>query len=495
MFDRTLIPCITLLFMQTLALGQDQRRMEFTIEGAAKDTVFLANYYGNRLFYYDTAVADARGKAVFASKKGYKAGIYAVVVPGPKYFEVIVNEPEIIMHSHVRDLIGDLKVDRSEENARFIAYIRYLNMRKAEGDKIRSDMATADPIAKAALQQRLEELDKEVRAYQAQLVAEAPQTYAARIVRMGMAVERPEPRKPDGTLDSTAAYYQYRAHFWDHFDLTDERLVRTPVFQNKLDEYFGRIIPQVPDTLAKEIDAFVARLGDEEELFRFVVHHLTHKYETSDIMGMDGVFAHMALTYYCPLPGQASRATWMADDKLEKLCERARKLAPLTLGKKAPYLCLTDTTEEQWINFHNLPNDYVVIVFWDPHCGVCKKELPELHKAYKERLQDMGVEVFAVAKAVEEKTFKDWKKFIRENELDWVNVGLTPRVYNEAREDARKFIPRLTTLESLNYSETYDVFSTPKVFVVDKDRRFVAKQLNAEQIADLVTKLRERKGQ
>jgi hypothetical protein len=30
-----------------------------------------------------------------------------------------------------------------------------------------------------------------------------------------------------------------------------------------------------------------------------VVHNITYKYETSEIMGMDAVFVHMALTYYC----------------------------------------------------------------------------------------------------------------------------------------------------------------------------------------------------
>jgi hypothetical protein len=34
------------------------------------------------------------------------------------------------------------------------------------------------------------------------------------------------------------------------------------------------------------------------------------------------------------------------------------------------------------------------------------------------------------------------------------------------------------------------VFSTPKLFVVDGERRFVAKQISADQIADLVIKLR-----
>ncbi len=41
-----------------------------------------------------------------------------------------------------------------------------------------------------------------------------------------------------------------------------------------------------------------------------MVNTITHKYETSDIMGMDAVFVHMALTYYCSEGGKA-RIKWI----------------------------------------------------------------------------------------------------------------------------------------------------------------------------------------
>lgn len=469
-----------------------KRTIEVQIEGAAKDTIYLANYYGNKLFYNDTAIADAKGKVVFNKARGYKGGVYAVVVPGPKYFEVIVNEPTIVLATNKNDLMGKLEVKDSKENAVFTEYIKFLNARKADGDALRARKdAEQDPVAKGAIQAQMEELDKTVKNYQKNLVANNPGTFAAALVRMGLANELPELRKEDGSLDSAGAYYQYRRHFWDNFDLQDERIVRSPIYANKLDEYLTRVVPQVPDTLAKLVDQLIARTEGSEEVFKYTVHTITHKYETSDIMGMDAMFVHMAQTYYCPQPGKASRATWMEDDKLEKLCERARKMAPLTLGKKATNLILTDSTETKWIGFHDLPQEYVVIVFWDPHCGVCKKELPEIYKAYQETLKDLDVEVFAVAKAVDAGLMKDWKKFIRENGLDWVNVALTPKVYEEAKKDPRQFIPKYTTIESLNYAETYDVYSTPKMFVVDGERKLVGKQLTAEQIGDLVKKLRE----
>lgn len=481
-----------LLAQDTKAVVTLTSSIEVHIEGAAKDTIYLANYYGNKLFYNDTAIADTKGKVVFNKARGYKAGVYAVVVPGPKYFEMLVNEPRIVLSTDKNDLMGKLVVKDSKENAIFSEYIRFLNARKLDGDALRASKdSEQDPVAKGAIQGQLEDLDRTVKDYQKQLVADNPGTFAAALVKMGVVNELPELRKADGSLDSTGAYYQYRRHFWDNFDLHDDRIVRSPMYGNKLEEYLTRVVAQIPDTLNKMVDELIARTEGSEEVFKYTVHTITHKYETSEIMGMDAVFVHMALTYYCPAPGKAGRAPWMEDDKLEKLCERARKMAPLTLGKKGANLILTDTTETKWISMYDLPQEYVVVVFWDPHCGVCKKELPEIYKAYKETLKDLDVEVFAVAKAVDATLMKDWKKFIRDNDLDWVNVGLTQTVYEAAKKDPRQFIPKLTTIESLNYAETYDVYSTPKMFVLDGDRKLVGKQLTAAQIGELVGKLRE----
>ena len=477
--------------------GQDgpKRTIEAQIQGLAKgDTVYLANYYGSKLYYSDTAIVDAKSNAVFKKEKGYPAGVYAVVVPGPKYFELVVNEPVIKVATHRNDLLPALQIKQSKENEVFINYIRFLNERRIEGDGHRAQLEAAkDEAARTEVKDRMTELDKRVKQYQRDLIANNPGTLVASLVKMSMAVELPEPRRADGSLDSAASYYQYREHFWDNFDLTDPRIVRVPVFGNKFEEYITKVIPQVPDTIIRLVDAMIAKTGATKETFQYVVHSITHKYETSDIMGMDAVFVHMALTYYCPKDGKPGRADWMDAEKLDKLCERARKQAPLLIGRKAPYLCLTDSTEEKWINYYDLPNDYVVIIFWDPHCGHCKKEMPEIHKVYTEKLKGMGIEVFAVAKATDDGLFKDWKRFIAENNLDWINVGLTKNIFEEAKKDPRKFIPKHTTLESLNYADAWDVYSTPKLFVVDKDRRFVGKSLSADQIADLVTRLRERK--
>jgi thiol-disulfide isomerase/thioredoxin len=437
-------------------------------------------------------VADAKGKVVFDRAKGYKPGVYAVVLKKSNYFEFLVNEPEVVMETDTTDLTGHLVVKRSAENVLFLDYIRFITDQRKSADQLAKE-APQDSLGKAGMKKRFQEIDKQVNDYQAALVAKAPNTLAALIVKMSMAVKPPEVKRADGSVDSLASYYDYRRHFWDNTDLTDERILRTPVFQNKFEEYIGKVVPQIPDTINKWADDLVHRMDHGDELFKFAVHSITAKYENSKIMGMDAVFGHMILTYYAPDASGKTRAFWMAKDKLDLVVEGAKKAEAVLIGKQAMQIILPDTTEEKWIDYYRLPQEYVLLVFWDPHCGHCKKELPELAKVYKEKLKPMGIEVFAVAHAADSVLFHDWKAFIKENDLNWVNVGLPWHVYNAAKADPGRFIPKITTLNSLNYATAWDIETTPRMFLVDADRKIIAKQLDGDQIVDLVTTLRKRK--
>jgi hypothetical protein len=104
---------------------------------------------------------------------------------------------------------------------------------------------------------------------------------------------------------------------------------------------------------------------------------------------------------------------------------------------------------------------------------------------YDKKFKERDIEIFAVGKAVGE-DFEKWKKFIHKNEMHFINVAMTDKLYEQAMKDARQFVPKYTTLESLNYQQTYDIFATPKVFVLDKDKKIIAKGITVSQLEDLL---------
>ena len=62
-----------------------------------------------------------------------------------------------------------------------------------------------------------------------------------------------------------------------------------------------------------------------------------------------------------------------------------------------------------------------------------------------------------------------WKKFIRSKKLyDWINV-----------QDGKTVT---------DFKKTYDVYSTPVVYVLDENKKILAKRLSVEQLEDYFNK-------
>ena len=94
---------------------------------------------------------------------------------------------------------------------------------------------------------------------------------------------------------------------------------------------------------------------------------------------------------------------------------------------------------------------------------------------YRSKWKNYGLKIFALAKETDG-TKKDWTSFIEKNHLnDWVHVYYS-KEDDKARTDAN--IP--------GYSQLYDVQSFPTLYLLDKDKRIIAKKLTFEQIDEML---------
>jgi hypothetical protein len=59
----------------------------------------------------------------------------------------------------------------------------------------------------------------------------------------------------------------------------------------------------------------------------------------------------------------------------------------------------------------------------------------------------------------------------------------------EDKQVATEYIRKgYTDLKSLNYSTTYDVFTTPQIYLLDKDKTIIAKKLDSELLKQVLNK-------
>lgn len=467
------------------------QKLRFKVDGIKDTTVFLTKYWGKGLFYADTAQMKG-GVVEFNAKPDLQPGMLAVLFPGQKYFEFIYNKEEVNIETKFPDFIPSMVVKKSVENKLFVPYVQYLNDQRTKANKLVDERAKLDKenAQYKIYTTQIDAISKEVIAYQKKLIEEHPTTLSAKIIKMSMDIELPEaPKNAAGVItDSSYVYRYFRAHFWDNVDLKDSRLVNTPIFQNKLEQYFGKtMLIQHPDTILAVAIPFCNALPPGSDMFKFCVDNITNNANKSKIMNMDKVFVMMVDNYYCKRDASGkSLAFWMKEDKLKELCENNEIQKHLIYGVRPPNVILPDTTDKNWKDFYSLKSDYTILYFWDPECGHCKKTTPKLQELYEKKLKARNVEVFAVGKATGD-DFEKWKKFIKDNNLTFINVGLTKSLFEYAKDNAAELIrKKITTLESLNYHDTYDLYATPRIFLLDKDKKIIAKQLTISQLEDIL---------
>lgn len=468
------------------------QELKFKISGLPDTTVHLVKYVGSKLYFADTTELK-KGVATFDGSK-HELGMMAFLLPGQQYFDFINNNEEVYIETSVPNFFDNIKVKKSKENKVFYNYIHFIKQNQEDNSVLieqRNALGDDESEAKEKLNNQIRATGERVKDYQKRLIAENEGTFVAKVVQMSMDVEIPEPPKnPDGSLvDSSFSYKYMRDHYFDNFDLKDDRILNTPVFQKKLEYYYSKeMLLQHPDTIVKYLSKVIDQIPDKSNTYRFVVSNVASYAEKSKVMGMDKAFNLFIDKYFCaPDKNGKPKAYWYDQEKLDELCKDTKIRLNLVQGVRPPNLILTDTTSKKWIDFYSLESDYTILYFWDPNCGHCKKETPKLQTLYEKKLKDRNVEVYAVGKATGD-DFEDWKKFIKEKELTFINVGVTQEVYDKAKANPSAF-QGVTNSESLNYQQTYDIFSTPKLWILDKEKKIIGKGLGISQLEDYMDRI------
>jgi peroxiredoxin len=325
--------------------------------------------------------------------------------------------------------------------------------------KKRLDQNKGNKDSTAILNKQLEGVDKKVKDYKLDFINKNPDSFISRIFISSKDPDVPKtPILPNGRKDSVFEYNAFKDHYWDNIDFSDERIIRTPVFYNRINNFFTNVVIQHPDSICKEADKLVEKARASKEMFKYVVWWITYTYETSKIIGFDAIFVHMVETYY-----MSNQCYWLSPTLLENITKRAMKLKPLLLGKVAPHMVMQDTNL-QLQSLEAVVAKYTIVLFWDYNCGHCKTEMPKIVDYYNKKKEELSIKVFAVCT---DTSMIEMKKFIRKNQMNFINVNG----------------PRAITP---HYSELYDIYSTPVIYLLGDKKIIISKRIEADQIDGII---------
>jgi peroxiredoxin len=277
----------------------------------------------------------------------------------------------------------------------------------------------------------------------------------------------PPSKQPGGKYDSNFVYHYFKQHYWDGISFADDRLVRTPFFEPRLDKYFDNLVAPNSDSLIKESDAMLLESRTAKEMYQYLMVHFVQKYINPAYMGQDAVFVHLFEKYI-----NAGKAEFFTPQYKDFAAKRAYSLMANLIGQPAPPLDMTDTADRS-LPLYSIGGQFTVICFWDPTCSHCKEVVPKVDSIFQAKWKKLGVQIYGVKV---DGTKKEWKKFITDHHLKgWKHVY---------QQDSKQELE--VKQNRPGYKQLYDVYQTPILYLLDKQKRIIAKKLTYLQIDEVI---------
>ncbi len=176
-------------------------------------------------------------------------------------------------------------------------------------------------------------------------------------------------------------------------------------------------------------------------------------YRRSRIITDENIFVYIAENYY--LNGATP---WISNEFKDVLKRNIELRKPNLIGEVAPEIKI-ENNKGKIINLNEIQNRHVIIYFYNTDCEICKTVTPEINNFYK-IIKDRGVSIIGIFTGENK---EEWFKYISEKGLNnWVNVW-------DANNKSK-------------YRELFNINGTPMIFLLDEDRKILAKKITIEQL-------------
>ena len=453
---RFILICVCILgTVFSLKVNAQGHSIDIKLKGTTDQQVVVGYHFGKQRLLHDTVSVDTQGMIRIAGEDSLPAGVYFLYTPS-FYFEFLVSEQSFQLALDVKDPYKSMTTSNSRENELF------RNFQLQMGDYQRQQRSIIDSLSftsgqdSLALREKYMQLVSEMNATRQSMVESNEGTFFSDFIALMSGIQVPGMDSIADEGDRKVAQFEYyRAHYMELVP-DPQLLMRTPVIHEYVMKYFNDLVIPQADSTIKAVDDYLGRLEDRPIAFRYWLVTLFNHYQESKIMGMDAITVHLSENYYL-----TGKADWVTEESKEEIRKEIRFIKPNLIGRTAPDMRLVDTLLSPF-KVQTINTPFLVLYFYDPDCGVCRKKTPVLKEAYED-LKSQGAEVLAISTISE---MDKWKDYIKKNDLNWFNAG-DPQGRSNFRVD-------------------YNVRSTPKVYVLGPDRTIIAKNLDVSQLLGFI---------
>lgn len=460
----------SLTFSPVLA-SESGHKITVEIENFDQPEAYLAGYIGDTPYILDT-VAINNGTVVFAADTTLEAGVYLIVLPPDnKFIQIFVddkNQNFTLKANYAKLDEQAFTITGSPANKLFYQYVSFLSTKGPQARDLQEQIKTAEAEGKSIepLQDALKEVNNSVKTYQQQLVKNNPDSPVATWIKFGFETDIPEFSGSESEVQFQRYVYR-KTHFFDNVDFTDASLYRNPMLPKKIDYYLQQLTPATPDSIIVGLDRILNKVKPVEKTFRYYLSQLLNQYaeEAQTKIGMDAVYVHLVDNYYA-----RGMAPWLDKEPLEKIMLESQRRRPTLIGRRAMNIEMRKEDGSK-ISLYDIESRYTVLYFWRYDCSHCKKSTPFVTDFYN-KFKDKGVKIMGTCVKMKEKDMEECWKYVHEKDMeDWINV-VDPGNLSK-------------------FTAKYDTRITPRIFILDKDKKILINRIGAEQLEEVMNQIIE----
>lgn len=402
---------------------------------------------GDQTYVDNADVVD--GAFEFKIDEEDASGIYRAYyqIENNLYVEFIYNKEEVDFTFDPENPAETILFRRSEENSSYQEYYRSVRSRQKAIDSIQvlyfnSTHPSEDQRLESIYKKAVQDLKEE----QSRFETKTEGMIAHHIIKAS------EQHNPEEPIKEPEAYVlEIKKHFFDSMDLKDTVLTHSSFVNDRLRDYVFYLNqaenPDAQDILQKDaIDKAVLWVGQEYEVLAQFEESLIREY----LHAQNGpMMQHVVEEHYKKLP----RA--FQDPKLIAKVEAEMKTA---IGIRAPdFSWRTDDGETHLYDLTG--TDYYIVLFFSSGCPHCQMEVPEFHKFIS------GIENIRVVTVGLEDEAQSWEAMTK-NYPEFINVMDLDKWSSEKARD-------------------YGVTAIPSYFVLDSEKRILAKPEDFEELKSM----------
>lgn len=462
------------LLQSVLGFGQKANApVQGVISNYANEPVYVYKAYGDTLLLVDTLRTDGKGRFGYAQRPGLVGtaqgtGLYKVNLKSNQSFFVLYDGKPVQIktiynaRSHGNTATDSLVVIQSVDNKLFYEF-----------QQLQQSVLISDYFLKQMM--RLYPLSDPFH-------ASIEKEYTKRYAKMDSFIKKQATNKNSMAMKIAKAYYEpviadwkqpdywrdsvKASHYFDYFNAADSFYMHSNVLSEKMNEYL-KIRTNKVDAYGQGVkdetlmgiaaQEFVAHTTSNSINYEFCINYFLKKFKKEHL---DVAFLYLYDVFAKPQAGDCEQS----NTALSKWHDRVNTLRNVQIGSVAPDFELEK--DKLWLS--GIQSNYTLLVFWASWCPHCTEVLPEVKTIITEFNKAHGGSLNTIAVSLDTEA-EAWQKYVQEQKL----------------------------FQFLNFSELkgwksdvakkYNVYATPTMILLDKDKKIIAKPETENQLKELLS--------